>query len=179
MSLYNCPIDKARQYTSLWINFSTSGRFTEAKHDLYKIGLKPFLKFIFKGHKPKNKTLLHIFDHTVKPILSCGSEIWNTSDSKKLIEKGDCYFEKLCKELQTESVYLKLCKFSLGVGKRSTNMAVIGELGRYPLFIEVIVNMVSYLSRLTNTEDKLLAKYLDIGLSQVFNMKSKLKRFIS
>lgn len=83
-------------------------------------------------------------------------------------------------------------------------MAVIGELGRYPLFIEVIVNMFSYLSRLTSTEDKLLseallvskslsnhskkswfnsmsslAKYLDIDLLQVFNMKTNLKRFIS
>lgn len=82
-------------------------------------------------------------------------------------------------------------------------MAVIGELGRYPLFIEVIVNMFSYLSRLTSTEDKLLseallvskslsnhskkswfnsmsslAKYLDIDLLQVFNMKTNLKRFI-
>ncbi|CAG2220266.1 unnamed protein product [Mytilus edulis] len=151
---------------------------------------------------------------TCEPILVCRipevtvvvciiSEIWGALDSKKLTEKGDCYFEKLCKELQTESIHSKICKFSLGVGKRSTNMAVIGELGRYPLFIEVIVNMFSYLSRLTSTEDQLLseallvskslsnhskkswfnsinslAKYLDIDLSQVFNMKSNLKRFI-
>lgn len=90
------------------------------------------------------------------PIITYGSEIRGSFDSKKLTDKGDCYFEKLCKELQTESVHSKICKFSLGVGKRSTNMAVISELWRYPLFIEVIVNMSSYLSRLTNTKDKLL-----------------------
>jgi hypothetical protein len=36
---------------------------------------------------------------------------------------------------------MKFCKFSLGVGKRSSNLAVTGELGRYPLFIEIIISM--------------------------------------
>ena len=83
--LNNCPIDKARQYTYLGINFSASGSFTDAKHDLYKRGLKALFKIykIFKGHKPKIKTLLHIFDHTVKPILTYGSEIWGALDSKQ------------------------------------------------------------------------------------------------
>ena len=41
---------------------------------------------------------------------------------------------------------MKFCKFSLGVGKRGSNLAVIGELGRYPLFIEIIIYMFSYLT---------------------------------
>ena len=201
----NCPIDKVRQYTYLGINFSASGSFTDAKHDLYKRGLKALFKIykIFKNHKPKIKTLLHVFDHTVKPILTYGSEIWGAFDSKKLTDKGDCYFEKICKELQIELIHTKICKFSLGVGKRSSNMAVIGELGRYPLFIEIIVNMFLYLSRLEKTEDKLLSealsvskalsnqnkkswynfmsslsKYLDTDLFKIFNMKFNLKKFI-
>ena len=32
----------------------------------------------------KIKTLLHIFDHTVKPILTYGSEVWGTFDPQKL-----------------------------------------------------------------------------------------------
>jgi hypothetical protein len=34
--------------------------------------------------------------------------------------------------------FIKFCKFSLGVGKRTTDIAVLGELGRYPLLLEVI-----------------------------------------
>ena len=26
-------------------------------------------------------TILHLFDHTVKPVLLCGSEIWGTSNT--------------------------------------------------------------------------------------------------
>jgi hypothetical protein len=89
----------------------------------------------FEGYQPKIKTLLHVFDHTVKSILTYGSEVWGTFDPQKLLDKGDNYFLKLCNDLKVEKAHMKFCKFSLGVGKRSSNLAVIGELGRYPLFI--------------------------------------------
>lgn len=64
-------------------------------------------------------------------------------------------------------------------------MAVIGELGRYPLFIEVIVNMFSYLSRLTSTEDKLLSEALLVSKSlsnhskkSWFNSMSSLAKYL-
>jgi hypothetical protein len=45
--------------------------FTEAKNNLYHKGLKALFKVkkCFQGHSPKIKTILHIFDHTIKPIL--------------------------------------------------------------------------------------------------------------
>jgi hypothetical protein len=45
---------------------------------------------------------------------------------------------KLSKNMKQENVHIKFCKFSLGVGKRTTNIAVLGEMGRYPLLLEVI-----------------------------------------
>jgi hypothetical protein len=38
----------------------------------------------FNLYKPKIKTLLHIFDHTVKPVLLYGSEVWGTSMVNKI-----------------------------------------------------------------------------------------------
>ena len=58
---------------------------------------------------------------------------------------------------------MKFCKFSLGVGKRSSNLAVIGELGRYPLFIEIIIFMFSYLTRISNSKDILLSEALSVS----------------
>ena len=50
----------------------------EARYDLYKRGLKACfkLKKCFEHNKPKIKTILHVFDHTVKPVLLYGSEMW-------------------------------------------------------------------------------------------------------
>ena len=36
-----------------------------------------------------------------------------------------------------DKAHFKLCKYSIKVGKKATNSAVMGELGRYPLFLEV------------------------------------------
>ena len=58
---------------------------------------------------------------------------------------------------------MKFCKFSLGVGKRSSNLAVIGELGRSPLFIEIIIFMFSYLTRISYSKDILLSEALSVS----------------
>ena len=101
--------------------------------------LKALLKFkkSFNLYKPKIKTLLHIFDHTVKPVLLYGSEVWGTSMVNK-INKEERFLFNLSKNMKQENVHIKFCKFSLGVGKRTTNIAVLGELGRYPFSLEVI-----------------------------------------
>lgn len=61
-----------------------------------KRGLKAYfkLKKCFEHHKPKIKTILHVFDHTVKPVLLYGSEIWGIFDEKKLNKLKDSYFNK-------------------------------------------------------------------------------------
>ena len=68
------------------------------------------------------------------------------------------------KSVKAEKAHMKFCKFSLGVGKRSSNLAVIGELGRYPLFIKIIISMFSYLTRLSNSKDIILSEALCIKI---------------
>ena len=201
----NQLINKVKQYRYLGVMFNASGSFSDAKEELYKRGLKALFKMYkcFEGHKPKIKTLLHVFDHPVKPILTYGSEVWGTFDPQKLLDKGDNYFSKLCNDLKAEKAHMKFCKFSLGVGKRSSNLAVIEELGRYLLFIEIIISMFSHLTRLSNSKDILLSeslsvskllsdqnkkswystilsllKYLKLDLRFVMNSKTNLKHFL-
>jgi hypothetical protein len=37
-----------------------------------------------------------------------------------------------------EKAHFKLCKYSIKVGGKATNSAVMGELGRYPLFLKFL-----------------------------------------
>jgi hypothetical protein len=39
-----------------------------------------------------------------------------------------------------EKAHFNLCKYSINVGEKATNSAVMGELGSYPLFLEVHLN---------------------------------------
>jgi hypothetical protein len=47
--------------------------------------------------------------------------------------KEERFLFNLNKNMKQENVHIKFCKFSLSVGKRTTNIVVLGELGRYPL----------------------------------------------
>ena len=60
------------------MHFCISGSFSLASSELYKKGLKAFNKFkgIFGGTCPNKKVVLHVFDHTIKPILTYVSDIW-------------------------------------------------------------------------------------------------------
>ena len=60
-----------------------------------------------------------------------------------------CFYCKICYFLAimliiSEKIHIKLCKYSLEVGRRSTNSAVLGELGRFPLILEAFLNVVKY-----------------------------------
>ena len=49
-----------------------------------------------------------------------------------------------------EKIHLKFCKFILGVHKRTTNIAILSELGRFPLYFNIIKGMLLYWYRLEN-----------------------------
>ena len=60
-----------------------------------------------------------------------------------------CFYCKICYFLAimliiSEKIHIKLCKYLLEVGRRSTNSAVLGELGRFPLILEAFLNVVKY-----------------------------------
>jgi len=99
---------------------------------------------------------------------------------------------------------MKICKYALEVSRRSTNLAVIGELGRYPLYLEVLLNMIKYWARLTKLDNCLAVEalktskdihaqnqkswfssiteifdYFKIEKNKVLNIKTTLKNYIN
>ena len=83
---------------------SLGGSFKEAKHMLYNNALKASFK-LYKEVKsldlPVN-TLLHMFDHMVKPIALYGCEIWGILTVGKQGENKDLY--DLYKDFEVENL---------------------------------------------------------------------------
>jgi hypothetical protein len=48
----------------------------------------------------------------------------------------------------TEQSHVKILKYILGVNRKTTNIAVMSELGRYPIYFSVILAMLKYCHRL-------------------------------
>jgi hypothetical protein len=50
-----------------------------------------------------------------------------------MLEK-DRDLHDIFKDWKVENLHIKFCKHLMGVGKKSTNIAVILEFGRYPMY---------------------------------------------
>ena len=173
INLGNETLECVQNYTYLGINFSASGSFQKAKKDLYNKGLKALfkLKKTFTHEIPKPHTLLHIYNHTIRPILLYGSEIWGYIPYKKQ-KNLENFFTKETDYLVLEKIHTKLCKFSLGVNARTSNTASRGELGSLPTLFHVIVSMINYWVHLVKEVDPsntILYEAIDMSQSMSLN----------
>ena len=155
ISLDNQYLDCVQHYTYLGVNFSASGSFLSAKKELYNKGFKALFKLrkTFSSDAPKPKTLLHIFNHTIRPILLYGSEIWGYFSPKKY-KSLDSYIIKEIDSIVLEKIHTKFCKFTLGVNTKASNTASRGELGSLPILFHVLLNMVKYWCHITKEIDQ-------------------------
>lgn len=122
-----------RECKYLGVMFTISGKFSVAISDLYSRGQKVYFKLIniFENTSPKASTVIHTFDHTVKPILLIyACEVWGIFDENKFARASERPVENVFKDLQIEKLNIQFCKFLLGVNKKASNLAVRGELGR-------------------------------------------------
>ena len=76
------------------------------------------------------KLMLQLFDTFVNSILSYSSEVWGFSSADRC-----------------ERVHRKYLKWLLGVKISTSNMAVYGETGRFPLFIDRYIRIVKVLAK--------------------------------
>jgi hypothetical protein len=103
--LQNNDLECVSRYKYLGIWFNNSGSFNFAQNELYRKALKALfkLKSDFLVHNPEVKTSIHVFDHTIKPILLNGCEIWGYFVLTVL--QDWCFFYALPKEIyRTSSV---------------------------------------------------------------------------
>ena len=119
--IFGNEVSCTTSYKYLGVLFSASGTFTPAKNQLYDKAVKALysLKRNILSLNPSIYTSLHIFDHTVKPILLYGSEIWLCSLSKKATIHDLFDYSKISKSFNSEKLHIHFCKYILGVHKKA------------------------------------------------------------
>ena len=78
----------------------------------------------------------------ILPILTHGSEIWG-------------YQMYTC----IETIHYNYCKYFLGVKRNTPNAAVLGELGRTPIFIYTFIRCVKWWFKLLSMSNDRIAKH--------------------
>jgi hypothetical protein len=98
-----------------------------AQEELYNKASKAYFKLSkdLLSLNPGLHTSMHVFDHTIKPILFYGCEIggtFNTFSAKFRHGMQNLSFDQIYCKQKAELLHQKFCKYILGVHKKSTNL---------------------------------------------------------
>jgi hypothetical protein len=100
-----------------------------------------------KTYKVRPKISLRLFYSYIKPVLTYASNIWSTAGSTystQSVRAKDPHTQHLIDLAHIEQVHYQFCKYILGVGITTNTAGSLAELGRYPLEIDIKINIVKY-----------------------------------
>ena len=85
-----------------------------------------------------------LFDSLIRPIFSYAAEFWLPFVIPKKGFESQSNILKFWESFNPELLNQKLCRLLLSVHRRGSRLAVLGELGRYPVFIPVLRHCIKY-----------------------------------
>jgi exonuclease III len=169
------PIQVVDEYRYLGIIFKSNGTFDNTQQNLYHRGLKAYFKMakMLSTEQSASSTVIHLFDHTVKPILLYASEVWGciNPNLRRIKNQPSHKLAKGYEKLWAEKLHLKMCRYILGVNQKTSTLAVRGEMGRYPLYLEVALNVLKYYNHILVSTSDLLSHALQVNREMVNNNK--------
>jgi hypothetical protein len=120
------------------------------------------LKALYKLFKLMNgnlniPTALHIFDHTIKPILLYGAEIWSPYLLAPRDLKTNTWIELLDKHKPCQ-LEIKFYKRILQVKNNTPTIGIRGEIGRHPILLDALANSIKYIESINSKPDSRLVK---------------------
>lgn len=135
-------IEIVKEFNYLGVLLSRTGNFNQAKKNLADKATKAMFNVLKKGrlHNLSIKCQIDLFNKIVKPILLYGSEIWGYSNNDVL-----------------ERIQLKFCKFLLKLKNSTPNYMIYGELGIFPLEIDIKMRILSFWCKLVASKETKLS----------------------
>ena len=123
---------------------------------------------------PKSAQLKKLFDTFVRPALLYNSKIWGAFLRPKQLRLLRTFSNSLFGDNQNhEPLQLKLAKIASNVHKRANNLPVRGEIGMYPLSIEIYKNLIKYFFHLIKLAEK-GNQIISCGMNECLTLLNKM-----
>ena len=143
--LTNNEIEHVREYKYLGFVFTTNGSMANGINRLTKQGEKAWFavqKYV-RGFKQKNiHVWLKLFDTLIKPIILYACESWGNNIYGSLNNIDSIFKDSF------EKLHIKICKQILGTHRKTMNIPVLAELGRFSRKLSIDTQMIKYFLRL-------------------------------
>ena len=141
----NLEIRLSPQHVSI-VTFSLNGSVKMAQEKLRQKGLRSYLslKKLLDIRGLRKAVLFKLFDALVSPVASYSCQVWlpATHDFHQILESLNgnntdaltLHLPKMAND-PLERLHLSFLEWTLGINKYTSNAAVWGDTGRYPLVI--------------------------------------------
>ena len=153
----NEAIDIVPSYNYLGVFIQSNRFYNEARDNMLQKANNCIFSLINKviSCNLNFDTAIHIFDSAVAPIMLYGSEIWNIPDlsAKKYTKFPEhLRIEESSREDPLERLQLRFLKYALGWKKSSMIESVLGDTGRYPLYVRCFKQMIGFWQHLRQAD---------------------------
>ena len=146
-------IEVTKQHKYLGFIFSYSGSTIARVTNLINKARKAWfsIKYYLSSSKNKNtNTYLTLFDTQIKPIILYACEAWADSI------KGNIDDVTILTKNKLEIFQISIFKQILGVSRKTINLAILLDLGRYPISTYMHYQAIKYFSRLSSINSERL-----------------------
>ena len=146
-TLGNKKIEITDEYQYLGIKLRPSGSFTQAVQELNDKASRAWFgisNIIFRNKRMQIDRIFRLFDSLITPIATYGSSIWLPFNiPKKCFESREKMID-FWENLKCEILNQKCAKITLSVNQKTPRLAVLGELGRYPILLQSLSQCMNY-----------------------------------
>ena len=139
------------EYTYLGVKLTPSGSASPGADELFVKSRRSWFSIsnlIFRHKRMTTDKSLQIFDQLVTSIGLYSCESWLPLIMTKKSFGEESNILSFWENFKLETLNQKICRMILGVHKKSSRLGVIGELGRFPLFIKGVCHVLKYQAHL-------------------------------
>ena len=144
------------EYTYLGIKLTPSGAASAGADELFAKSRRSWFSIsnlIYRHKRMATDKALQIFDQLVTSIGLYSCESWLPLIMTKKSFSEDNNLFSFWENFKLETLNQKICRMLLSVHKKSSRLAVLGELGRFPLLIKGLCHVLKYQAKLLQTVD--------------------------
>ena len=152
-------IPSVREYCYLGTTFAINGSQKINQKQLRIKGLKAYfsLKRTIDLTSVAKSANFKLFDALIAPVVSYGCQVWLPGSElmKCLVDEGKRAERDVMAAIARdpmEKLHLSLLKWTLGVRKKTTNIPIWGDCGRFPIGISMIKLMLDFHNRLVELD---------------------------